>query len=75
MRAKSQIRVENLDPEETMENSDIGLRSLKEDFHRMCSELDVDQSLTKTAWESYLVIRHKYTLEVSPDKLELYYCF
>ena len=38
--------------------------SVKNDFNRLCRELNMDRQTEKTAWNYYCETKHKYTLEV-----------
>ena len=37
---------------------------VKNDFDRLCRELNMDRHTEKTAWNYYCETKHKYTLEV-----------
>ncbi len=38
--------------------------AIKNEFDNLCRELNMDTSTAETAWESYIEVKHKYTLEV-----------
>ena len=38
--------------------------NVREDFDQLCSELNIDQATIEAAWNDFVAIKQKYTLEV-----------
>ena len=45
---------------------------IKSEFDTLCRELNMDTGTAETAWNYYCETKHKYTLEVSLQKLLIY---